>query len=330
MPVISINNIEELTVEPTTYCNLHCPQCNRFTADGYVLPNLKLEHFDVELFKRSITKELLPSLRKIIFQGEHGDIVMHPQATELIKCASEVCDVTIYTNGSLRSEAWWKSLAKIKNLTIIFSIDGLEDTNHLYRINSNFDKIIKNAQSFISNGGTAIWKFIVFKHNQHQLKQAEQLAYQLGFKNFEFNVSTRNFWKGLESWPVYIDGKFSHTIDVSNITTRRSTPKTHLNAKEKLINNNFCPPVCSWAKNKSIYLNVKGHLLPCCMVSSKTWMNDMTSKLWMRIVGNIDNIDISKHPIQDILNGDFYQHALEESWNDPRRVHHTCLHYCSK
>ena len=54
--------------------------------------------------------------------------------------------------------------AKVK---VTFGIDGLQDTNHLYRISTNFDKIIKNAKAFIDAGGFAKWHMLVFEHNEH-------------------------------------------------------------------------------------------------------------------------------------------------------------------
>ena len=68
--------------------------------------------------------------------------------------------VTISTNGSLRTEKWWRELGNIfrRNGSFVeFHIDGLEDTNHLYRINTRYDKIINNARSYMETGAAAEW-----------------------------------------------------------------------------------------------------------------------------------------------------------------------------
>jgi hypothetical protein len=44
----------------------------------------------------------------------------------------------------------------------------LEDTNHLYRENVEWKKIMENARAFISAGGTAHWDMLIFDHNKHQ------------------------------------------------------------------------------------------------------------------------------------------------------------------
>ena len=74
---------------------------------------------------------------------------------------------------------------------VIFAIDGLEDTNHLYRVNTNFNKIMENAKAFINAGGLARWDFIAFAHNEHQIEEAKALAEQMGFVKFRYKKSNR-------------------------------------------------------------------------------------------------------------------------------------------
>jgi sulfatase maturation enzyme AslB (radical SAM superfamily) len=89
------------------------------------------------------------------------------------------------TNGSARTVDWWRDIAEVlkPNGYVIFSIDGLEDTNHLYRRNTNWEKIISNVNAFIEAGGIAHWEYIVFEHNEHQIDIARDLASSLGFSN---------------------------------------------------------------------------------------------------------------------------------------------------
>ena len=77
--------------------------------------------------------------------------------------------LSLHTNGGARTPEWWSELpiAMGKNHDVIFGIDGLEDTHSLYRVDTDFNKIIENATTFISNGGEAEWHMLVFKHNEH-------------------------------------------------------------------------------------------------------------------------------------------------------------------
>ena len=52
-------------------------------------------------------------------------------------------------------------------------LDGLEDTNHIYRRYTDWSKIERNAKTFLNAGGKGSWVFIVFKHNEHQVDEAE-------------------------------------------------------------------------------------------------------------------------------------------------------------
>ena len=80
-----------------------------------------------------------------------------------------------------KTQEWWRKLAK-ENVKVTFGLDGLKDTNHPYRISTDFDKIISNANAFIGAGGFAKWHMLVFKHNEHQVEEARQMSKDLGFR----------------------------------------------------------------------------------------------------------------------------------------------------
>ena len=73
------------------------------------------------------------------------------------------CKTSVTTNGSIGSRDTWLTLAK-EDVEVVFSIDGLHDTNHLYRQDVQWNKIMERVKWFIENGGNATWKFIIFKH----------------------------------------------------------------------------------------------------------------------------------------------------------------------
>ena len=88
------------------------------------------------------------------------------------------------TNGSLKPGTYWTLLGAILNQPrdyVVFSIDGLEDTNHLYRVNSEWHRVMENARCFIDAGGSAHWDMLVYKHNEHQVESVKNLGKSLGF-----------------------------------------------------------------------------------------------------------------------------------------------------
>ena len=75
---------------------------------------------------------------------------------------------------------------------------------------------MENAEAFISAGGRARWDFIVFKHNQHQVEEAEKLANKMGFKQFRIRKTARFNYSpsGADKWPVMDRNKeFEYLVD---------------------------------------------------------------------------------------------------------------------
>jgi sulfatase maturation enzyme AslB (radical SAM superfamily) len=121
----------------------------------------------------------------------------------------------------------------------VFSIDGLADTNHVYRKNVNWDKLIANAEAFIAGGGSAHWDMLVYKHNQHQVDACEKLARDMGFKWFRAKVSKRPMIKGLEA-PI-----------------NWSVPEQKTGAIK-----------CHAIAEKSEYIDARGRKIPCCWLGN--------------------------------------------------------------
>ena len=68
---------------------------------------------------------------------------------------------------------------------VVFGVDGLKDTAHLYRKYIRFDDSIE-AMKIGAEMGFKLnqWQFIVFKFNQHQVEEAQQLAKDIGIRFF--------------------------------------------------------------------------------------------------------------------------------------------------
>ncbi|MFB8793762.1 MAG: hypothetical protein U7126_05920 [Microcoleus sp.] len=78
-----------------------------------------------------------------------------------------------------------------ENDRVIFSIDSLADTNSVYRNNTNWDRIMQSVNSFIQAGPKAVWHYLIFEHNQHQVELARALAEELGFVEFVPKATSR-------------------------------------------------------------------------------------------------------------------------------------------
>jgi hypothetical protein len=157
-----------------------------------------------------------------------------------------------------------------------FSIDGLEDTNEIYRKKVKWDKLMENVQAYIGAGGMASWKWLIFKHNEHQVEEARELAKKLGFVAFE------PIWATRYETTVYNKTKPKTTSNNSfNIPREKfdqlTTGEIQLGSAvqdqvqkqlEKVKFDTGVPKIdCKYIKKQRMYLNAKGRIWPCCWTS---------------------------------------------------------------
>jgi sulfatase maturation enzyme AslB (radical SAM superfamily) len=269
-----INQIKVLHLEISSKCNAACPLCPRnFYGypynDGYIEHNMTLLEA-----KQIFTPEFIAQLNKIHINGNFGDIVMNMEAVDIIKYfrdCSPNCVIKVSTNGSARNKKFWHDLAKLK-VQVDFCLDGLDDTHHLYRQNTSYKTIIKNAQTFIQAGGFALWKMIRFDHNKHQEKLAEKTSKSLGFAKFELVDHGRN------QGPVFNKHKklvhiLGNPLNV-NFNQLYSSRTTDVVLLEDVAETKSPAPISCQAKNgRSIYVTSVGEVYPCCYLgfSPKTY-----------------------------------------------------------
>jgi MoaA/NifB/PqqE/SkfB family radical SAM enzyme len=191
------NELKQMHIELTNACNAACPMCVRFHNNSpLVRPDLEIGQITIDKFKKYFPPEVIKKCNLILFCGVHGDPCVAKDMLEIceyIDSVSSTTAVRVNTNGGMRKPEWWARLGKLfskypqssqSRWEVTFSIDGLEDTNHLYRRNVNWSILMDNVKAFIDAGGDARWDYLIFKHNEHQILEAEALSKQLGFSEF--------------------------------------------------------------------------------------------------------------------------------------------------
>ena len=175
--MLKLADVRQIQIELTTKCNARCPMCMRnyrgidYNA-GYPICELSLSDF-----KKILTPEVLASIMRsdapvngrvpinynfqgIIFNGNLGDFSNAKDAADIVEYLAEHnVQVCINTNGSTRTPDWWARLAR-PSVSVGFALDGLADTHHLYRQDTDWHKIIANAEAFIA--AACIVAFIIF------------------------------------------------------------------------------------------------------------------------------------------------------------------------
>lgn len=177
-------------LEMSSLCNLECPVCNRRIQGGPKNTMMTERFVTLVDFKNWFTIDFLKQLRRILFCGNYGDAMTNPEFIEILSYFRELnptADVVVITNGSGRNKKFWEDLSETINGygSVVFSVDGLEDTNHIYRKGANWNKIMAAMKAYKSKGSRAIWEFLVFEHNQHQISEARQLAKEMGIDEFQ-------------------------------------------------------------------------------------------------------------------------------------------------
>jgi len=345
----NFEDIDEYQIEITTHCNASCPQCPRNINGGEVNPYMPLCHLDRDIINKTFSRSHCENLRQIFFCGSYGDPIVHPQFLDILRDfrrKNPTLWLYLHTNGGKHRADWWEELAHILGGygQVDFGIDGLQDTNHLYRSNVDFDKAINNAHTFIKAGGRANWLFIVFKHNEHQVDQAKTLSSILGFNEIKFR-STGRFLKHdtleeLSTWPVKLKNGKEYELEITTREDYQNASLSNLdNLKAKYPNIkdyfNTTKIQCDALKNdvSKVVITAEGLVLPCNFFTHNLYdarfrdrdilpgANDLSFKDGQNQVewfindhGGKDVLNINKHSIEDILEQPFWS-ALVDSWN---------------
>jgi MoaA/NifB/PqqE/SkfB family radical SAM enzyme len=171
--------------------------CLRTVCGGEDNPQLPLVELSLADIQKIFPESFIKQLDRMYMCGNYGDPIVAKDTLEVFRHFRQVnpsLRLEMFTNGSAKNESFWQELAQTIDL-VHFSIDGLEDTNHLYRKGTHFPTIIKNARAYLAAGGKAVWDFIVFRHNEHQIEQVRALSRELGFTKFNLKEDGTLFFK---------------------------------------------------------------------------------------------------------------------------------------
>lgn len=339
------NELLAVHFEISSRCQAKCPMCARNHHGGLPNPLLDESDIDLALYKHIMVPELLHRLQEISMCGNFGDPIMNNDLIDMIKYTVEHNPnilIQIHSNAGARTEKWWVELASVlpANHVLHFGIDGLEDTHSRYRIGTDFNKIIKNAKAFINAGGKARWNFITFKHNEHQLETARQLAKDLGFESFHEKQTSR--FIGTHEFEVY--DKKGNTI----YTLEEPSERKIIFIDKKTVENyqaivDAAVIDCEVERFKSVFVDAKGCLWPCCFTAGVPYSYSASEqtlygyknaardsiKNVLEQFGGINGLDLRKKTIQELVDGDVWQTVWDDNFHGENKLH-VCARTCGK
>ena len=276
-------------LEPSAVCTLKCPRCPRseYPDTPWLNKNMTLD-----FVKKFFTEDMLRNqVRRVTMCGDVGDPIYCKEYIEICRYIKSV-DPTIHiftiTNGSHKKTQWWAELGSVLNEydTVNFSIDGHNnDTNNMYRINSDWDSIVNGITTLRSvNKNVFInWALIVFSFNQDHLDTIAQQATHLGMDQLQITRSTKFGSKYgaayggdsdlLEPRAEYISSSHRYERETRDISGRVQNNQDYLEYnKQKYIEikqqykDQPVTPLCEIG-NRGIYVNAEGVVFPCSWTS---------------------------------------------------------------
>lgn len=332
---MKLKDIAFYELEITSKCNARCPGCSR-TVDGETHSGLDMLDISIDYIKKIFPPEAIKG-RDFGFSGVYGDPGMNRDLYDICRyfLENECAPIVVDTNGGMQTEAFWNRLSKLSSehnwrLCVKFNVDGYEDTNHLYRVNVNWKKLMKNMKAYSQGGGRGVWQYIEFDHNGDDIEKARQHAKELGFE-FRIRRSARNQSK--KSWTSIAkkkeDGKI---VEKENTVTSTKKQILHKHAQAKynitqkidsITNTKFTDVSCRLLHEKRAYISHDMRLWPCC------WFGDMhkdnvrpssVQKGREKLLELEDKFgknwnDLTKYSIEEILNHEYYSKILKDSWD---------------
>lgn len=284
-----------LSIEPTTACNLGCPECPSGLKQ-FTRPTGKL---DLELHKKMIEQ-----VRQSVFYINYyfqGEPFIHPQFLDLIEEAKKN---KIYTATSTNAHFITKEMAgKIIDSgldRLIISIDGLtQETYENYRVNGELNKVIQGTEFLLkakkekkSNTPHLIFQFLAVKPNEHEIDDVFKLGAKMGIDEVR-----------IKSAQLY-DYKNGNPLMPENEKYSRYKLKKDGTYKLKYETGDHC-----WRMWSSSVFTWDGKVVPCCFDKDakhilgtlettdfkSIWNSDQYSSFRQAVLTNRNSIDICQN-----------------------------------
>lgn len=337
--MFKFESLKSIHLEITNRCQASCPMCSRNVHGGLENPLIKNQDWTIEDFKQILNEEVLHQVDGFYFCGNFGDPIINNELIEMCRYSKQTNPnlyIRIHTNGGARSPEWWEELrfALPPAHNVIFAIDGLEDTHSLYRIGTKYETVIRNAKAFINAGGTAEWAFIKFKHNEHQLEEAERRAKELGFARFTYKDSAR--FVATEKFEV-----LNRYGEVSYYLEPPTGSKINLITQEVIDNYQNVVDAseidCYVVQTKEVYIDAYKKVMPCCFLSSIPYnytknddiVKDIRQKMhsqYQDLITDLGNTNALEKSIKDIVDSQPWQTVWNKYWNEKKLI--TCARTC--
>lgn len=284
-----------ISFEPTTSCNLRCPECPSGLR-SFSRPTGMLQE---DLFKKTID-ELAPTLNYLVFYFQ-GEPYLNKNFLELVQyAASKKIYTATSTNAHYLTDDAAKKTIESGLDRLIISIDGTtQEVYEQYRVGGNLEKVIEGAKRMVewkrklkSKTPHIIFQFLVVKPNEHQMDDVKKLAKEIGVDEVAFKTAqVYEYETGNELIPE--NEKYSRY--------QKNNDGTY-SIKNKLLNH-------CWKMWHSCVITWDGKVVPCCFDKDAThqlgdvsqisfkeaWQSNAYNQFRKSLLKSRNEIDICKN-----------------------------------
>ena len=339
-------DVKHVHLELTARCNAACPQCPRNLSGGAPNPHLPLSELSLDDVRAIFPPPFVKRLKSLYLCGNYGDPMVARDVLPVLAWLREQnprMGLGIHTNGSGRDAAWWRELAGLVSYCR-FGIDGLADTNAIYRRGTSWERILDGIRAFVAAGGNAEWDYILFAHNEHQVDEAVALAKALGFRKFFLKRTSR-----------FYDARTGKNAPRREVLDRRGVPLYAIAPPTDPERRNSAAAAlsaaapgpeafhryletatisCRVAEAGKIYVSAEALVLPCCFLanlypphrplgSAPAW------RLIEQLPGGKLALDARRQTLEAIVDGPLFQRMVPDGWR-PGKLGGARLEPCAR
>jgi radical SAM protein with 4Fe4S-binding SPASM domain len=288
-----------ISFEPTTSCNLRCPECpsglRAFTRPTGMLQN--------DFFRNTID-QLSGDLLYLIFYFQ-GEPYLNPAFLDMVKYASQKGIYTATsTNAHYLNDANARKTVESGLDRLIISIDGTtQDVYQQYRVGGKLDKVLEGARNIMkwkkelkSKTPFVFFQFLVVKPNEHQIEDVKLLAKEIGVDDVRFKTAQVYDYENDPNQLIPTLDKFSRY---------RKNPQGEVEFKNSL--NNHC-----WRLWHATVISWDGLVVPCCFdKDAQHTLGDLKGKPFKEVWHSEDYVQFRRQILQSRKNIDICANCSE-------------------
>jgi len=262
-----------MSVEPTTSCNLRCPECPSGLR-AFTRPTGMLD----QNFFQSVINQVHRHTTWLTFYFQ-GEPFLHPGFLEMVKYSvGKKIYTSTSTNAHYLDDQTARKVVESGLQRLIISIDGVtQETYQQYRVGGRLEKVLEGTQNLVkwkkqlgSSTPHLIFQFLVVRPNEHEVDSLLQLARENGVN--EVALKTAQVYDYAAGNPL-----IPHNEKYSRY---KLLPDGTYRLKNKLLNH-------CWKMWHSCVVTWDGKMVPCCFdKDAKYVMGDLKSKRFDQIWNN--------------------------------------------